>query len=146
VDQRGYWRRPIKRDRAELGKRPPASSERVVFWFASPRRLGYDHNSRWRPFRHHDHRSRRLHDDHCRRRIHDDDHIVDIVDGRCRTRTRPPDLAPASRQLDQRFVYNDCRIMEYRVGVQVCPCPGRRSVVSGVRDSGRVASHRNARD
>ena len=83
----------------------------------------------------------------CRRRIHDDvNHIVDIVDDRRRTRTRPPDLATAPRQLDQHVVHDDSRPMEHRLGIQLRPCPSHRSIVPGVRDSGRVASHWNARD
>ena len=55
-------------------------------------------------------------------------------------------LATAPRQLDQHAVHNDCRPMEHRLGLQVRPCPGRRSVVPGVRDPDRVAAHRNGRD
>ena len=89
---------------------------------------------------------RRIHHDHCRRRIHDDvDHIVDL-DGPGGTRTGAPGVSAAQGQLDQHLVHDDCRSMEHRLGVQLCSCPGRRSIVPGVRDSGGVGSHGYARD
>ena len=98
-------------------------------------------------FGHHDHRSRRIDDDHCGRRVHDDfNHIVDLVIGRGRTRTSPLDLATAPGELDQHAVHDDCRPMEHRMGVPVFSCPSRRSIVSGVRDAGRFASHWNGSD
>ena len=63
-----------------------------------------------------------------------------------RTRTRPPDVATAPGQLDEHAVHDDRRLVEHRLGLQMRPRPGRRSVVPGVRDAGRVGSQWNGRD
>ena len=55
-----------------------------------------------------------------------------------------PDAAP--RQLDEPGVHNDRRRLEHRLGIQVCPCTSRRSVLPGVCDAGWVVSRRSTRD
>ena len=92
----------------------------------------------------HDHDSGRWHHDHDRS-WWGFWHVEHPDDCCCRAGRRASGADSASGQLDKPGVHYDSEQLEHRMGIPVFPCTGGRSLISGLRNTSRLVSHRVAR-